>query len=149
YFIATVLTLVLGIAAMGYLFNSLAEVKSGEYAKVHPDVEAAQRRSESMKREYGTNLKKAQQEVNQVVEWMDDRFYWADVFSELRAALIRAEDATRSKFHTDTGIWIEEFISASAKEGEQQAGMEAMPPQAANPEMNPAYLRRYNLAPPG
>jgi len=24
-----------------------------------------------------------------------------------------------------------------------------MPPQAANPEMNPAYLRRYNLAPPG
>lgn len=148
YFIATVLTLVLGIAAMGYLFNSLAEVKSGEYAKVHPDVEAAQRRSEAMKREYGTNLKKGQQEVNQVVEWMDDRFYWADVFSELRQALIRAEDSTRSKFHTDTGIWIEDFISASQKEGEAgQPGMEA--PQMPNPEQSEAFRRRYNLAPPG
>jgi cell division ATPase FtsA len=148
YFIATVLTLVLGIAAMGYLFNSLAEVKSSEYAKVHPDVEAAQRRSEAMKREYGTNLKKGQQEVGQVVEWMDDRFYWADVFSELRQALIRAEDATRNKFHTDTGIWIEDFISAAAKgEGEAQPGMET--PQMPNPEQNEAFRRRYNLAPPG
>src|SRR6185295_10114330 len=105
YFIATVLTLVLGIAAMGYLFNSLAEVKANEYAKVHPDVESAQRRSEQFKKEYGTNLKKGQKEVDQVVEWMDDRFYWADVFNEVRAALIRAEESTRNKFHTDTGIW--------------------------------------------
>src|SRR5256885_4479638 len=66
YFIATVLTLVLGIAAMGYLFNSLAEVKAGEYAKSHPDGESAQRRSEQCKKEYRTNLKKAEEEVDQV-----------------------------------------------------------------------------------
>src|SRR5438477_1123091 len=84
YFIATVGCLVLGIAAMGYLFNSLAEVKNGELAKVHPDVEQAQRRSELFKKEHGTNLKKVKGEVDQVVKWMDDRFYWADVFSELR-----------------------------------------------------------------
>jgi type IV pilus assembly protein PilM len=140
YFIATVGCLVLGIAAMGYLFNSLAEVKNGEYAKVHPDVENAQRRSEAFKREYGTNLKKARQEVDQVVEWMNNRFYWADVYSELRLALIRAEDSTRGKFHTDTGIWIEDFISAGAKpEGEGQPGGE-------QPTIMPEdFRKRYNL----
>jgi len=126
---------------MGYLFNSLAEVKANEYAKVHPDVESALRRSEQFKKEYGTNLKKGQKEVDQVVEWMDDRFYWADVFNEVRAALIRAEESTRNKFHTDTGIWIEEFVSAGKTE-DAQAGQGGGTPQVMNDPLA-AELARF------
>src|SRR5947209_10243377 len=50
YFIFTVLSLVLGVAAIGLLFDKLAGVKQGEYEKTHPDVEQAQRRSEQFKK---------------------------------------------------------------------------------------------------
>src|SRR5881392_3453033 len=46
YFIATVLSLVAGLAAMGYLFNKLADVKTKEIEKIHPDVEQEQRKYE-------------------------------------------------------------------------------------------------------
>src|SRR5213083_221318 len=65
YFIATVFSLVAVVAAMGFIFDQLADVRRKEVEKVHPDVEAAQSRSEKMKKAYGTDVKKAQQEVNQ------------------------------------------------------------------------------------
>ncbi len=34
-------------------------------------------------------MKKTQEEVDQVVGWMGDRYYWADVLSDLRQVLIR------------------------------------------------------------
>src|SRR6266446_6908931 len=82
YFIATVFSLVAGVFAMGFLFDKLAGVKQSEFEKTHPDVEAAQNRSEKFKKAYQTDEKRTQQEDGQVGEWMDDRFYWADVFSE-------------------------------------------------------------------
>src|SRR5438128_4745187 len=50
YFIATVCSLVAGIAAMGFLFHRLADVKNAQFEKTHPDVEAQQRRSEQFKK---------------------------------------------------------------------------------------------------
>src|SRR2546422_4238487 len=73
YFIATVFSLVAGTAAMGFLFHRLADVKNAQWAKTHPDVEAEQRKSEQFKRAYA-ELQRTQQQVDQVVNWMDDRF---------------------------------------------------------------------------
>src|SRR3989449_1522422 len=73
FFIATVFSLVAGIAAMGFLFHRLADVKNAQWEKTHPDVEAQQRKSDSFKRVAG-DLKRTQQQVDQVVNWMDDRF---------------------------------------------------------------------------
>src|SRR5205085_4262661 len=69
YFIATVLSLVAGLATIGFLFNRLAEGKNKELEKVHPDVQKEQHKAELFKKAYG-DLKKAQQEVTQVVDWM-------------------------------------------------------------------------------
>src|SRR5437762_2340222 len=78
YFIATALSLVLGLAAMGVLFDRLASVKNTELEKIHPSVENAQRKSEQFKKAYHNDLKKAQTELNQTIDWAADRFYWAD-----------------------------------------------------------------------
>jgi hypothetical protein len=44
--------------------------------------------------------------------------------SELRQVLIRAEQATKNKLHTDAGVWIEQLTSAAPKpEGEGTPGM--------------------------
>src|SRR5215469_10983738 len=106
YFIATVFSLVAGVMAIGFLFDKLADAKNGEIAKVEPELQKAQAKSEQFKAAFN-NLKKSQQDVNQMVGWIDDRYYWGDALAELREILIRVEDVTRNKFRRDTGIWIE------------------------------------------
>src|SRR5882672_10054502 len=82
YFIATVLALVAVVAAMGFVFAQLADVRRKAVAAIEPQVSDAERKSESFKREHA-KLTTAQADVNKVVGWVDDRYYWADVLSEL------------------------------------------------------------------
>ena len=137
YFIATVFSLVVGVLAVGYLFDKLADVKNDELGKIKPQVEEQQRKSDQFKRAYG-DLNKARSEVDQITSYLNDRYYWADVLSELKQILIRVEDGTRAKLRTDTGVWIENLTSANPL-GTEQAGAEApsvpqVPPPGADPE---------------
>src|SRR6266850_1412903 len=79
YLLATVITLVVMAFAVGFLFDKLAAVKDEELKKVEPQVADQQRKSDQFKAAFNT-LKKAQQDVNQTVNWLDDRYYWGDVF---------------------------------------------------------------------
>jgi len=151
YFIATVFSLVLVIAAMAFLFDKLAAVKSTELNKTHDEVVPQQVKAEQFKRAFG-DLKKTEQDVDQVVEWIHDRYYWADVLSELRRVLIRAEDAMKTKLHTDAGVWIELFTTAApAPEGEPTAesAPAAAPVGGVSTAEQEAFRRRYGLAMPG
>jgi type IV pilus assembly protein PilM len=112
YFIATVFSLVAGVMAIGFLFDKLADAKTGEIDKVQPELTKAQAKSEQFKTAFN-NLKKSRQDVDQMVGWIDDRYYWGDALAELRNILIRVEDVTRNKFRTDTGIWIEIFNTSN------------------------------------
>jgi len=110
YFILSVLSLVLVVAATGWLFTKLAEVKEKEFDNIHPNVEKAQRKQEEFKKAF-ISLKKSTNDLGQVAQWMEDRYYWADVLAELRRVLGRVELATKQKLGTDTGVWIESFTS--------------------------------------
>ena len=110
YFILSVLSLVLVVAATGWLFTKLAEVKSEEYEKIHPNVMQLQERQEKFKNAF-RDLKKSTNDLGQVTLWMEDRYYWADVLAELRRVLARVEVSTKQKLGTDTGVWIEQFTS--------------------------------------
>src|SRR2546423_2899591 len=114
YFIASVFSLVVGVLAIGFLFDKLAGVKDEELKKVEPQVADQQRKSDQFKAAH-TTLKKAQQDVNQTVNWLDDRYYWADVLTELRMAIMRAEDVSGAKFRTQStppNIWVEQITTA-------------------------------------
>ena len=150
YFIATLVSLVLMAFAVGYLFDKLAGVKKMELEKIQTSIEPLQRKEQQFKKDYG-ELKKTQQELEQVTVWMEDRYYWADIFKELRAALIRAEDVTKRKLGTDTGVWIEQLNSmtpSAAAAGDAMGGEGvmpgAMPPmgRAGSADMD-AFARRY------
>jgi len=149
YFIATVFSLVAVVAAMGFLFDKLAGVKDEELAKVKAHVEPEKAKEVSFKKAY-SDLKKTKDEVDQVVSWMGDRFYWADVLSELRRVLIRVEQTSKSKLRTDAGVWIEQLITAAPRaEEEGTPGQEAGTPQPFGGGMDPAaqaaFRRRYGL----
>src|SRR5215469_16139447 len=106
YFFATVLSLVAGVMAIGFLFDKLADAKNEQISQVEPQLTTQQTKAEQFKTAFN-NLKKSQQDVNQLVGWIDDRYYWGDALAEIREILIRVEDVTRNKFRRDTGIWIE------------------------------------------
>src|ERR1035437_5126928 len=148
YFIATVFSLVAVIAAMGFLFEKLAGVKEQVLATVKQDVGPEEIKEAAFKTAYG-NLNKITGEVYQVVGWLRDRYYWADVLSDLRRVLIRVEQATKSKLRTDAGVWVEQLITATpAAEGEGTPGQEAAAPSAvpgADAAAREAFARRYGL----
>jgi hypothetical protein len=151
YFIATVFSLVAVVAAVGLLFDKLAAIKTESLEKLHQQVEPAQRKSEQFKQAYN-NLKKAQTDLNQLADWMGDRYYWPDVMSELRQVLIRVEAGMKAKLRTDTGVWIDQFITAAPRvEGEFASSPEAaaspvspMMPRMSTAEME-MFRRRYGL----
>jgi hypothetical protein len=121
YFMATVFSLVLVAFAVGFLFEKLAQSKEREIQELQPKLSQIQAKSDSFKRVYG-KLKAAQDEAAQISAWMNDRFYWGDVLSQLRGALIRSEDGIRKKLSVqkpgvEVGVWVEQFTSDPALGG--------------------------------
>jgi type IV pilus assembly protein PilM len=110
YFMLTVLSLVLVVAATGWLFSKLASVKEQEYEELGQQVQPLQAREQQFKRSLG-DFKQATNNLEQATEWMDERFYWADVFAELRRIMAGVEASTKQKLGTDSGVWIEKFTS--------------------------------------
>jgi type IV pilus assembly protein PilM len=161
YFIATVFSLVLVVAAMGLLFDKLAGVNNAELEKATAEVAPQQQKSETFKRVYG-DLQKTRKDVDQFVGWVQARYYWADVLGEVRQVLIRSEAATRGKVRREAGIWIDQLQTTEGRadgdpaNGFAPAGAEARPSSpsvgvsggmsAAESEM---FRRRYGLGPGG
>jgi len=118
YFIATVFSLVAVVAAMGFIFDQLADVRRKELDKTIEEVRPDETRSELFKSAFN-NLKKTQKDVDQVVDWINGQYYWADVLAELRNVLIRVETSAKSKFRADAGVWVERMITTpEGAEGE-------------------------------
>jgi type IV pilus assembly protein PilM len=152
YFIATVFSMVLVIGAVGLLFDRLAEAKTKALEELATQVDPLKQASQSLESEMG-KLRKASNDVNQVVAWLDDRYYWADVLGEIRQVLMRVEGGMKSKLRADTGIWIEQFLTSAQRPEDATAA-------AANPESprggqpggfqtdaaRQAFLARYGLA---
>ncbi len=133
YFIATVFSLVAVVAAMGFIFAQLADVRRKELDKTVEEVRPDETRAELFKTAFN-NLKKTQKDVDQVVDWINAQYYWADVLTELRNVLTRVETGAKSKFRTDAGVWIERMITTpEGAEGEAPA----FDPNAASPAGQP------------
>jgi len=145
YFIATVFSLVAVVAAMAFLFDKLAVVKTDVLATVIKDVEPEKAKEAQFKTAH-SSLKKTKDEVAQVVTWMGDRFYWVDVLGELRRLLIQVEQTTKGKLRTDAGVWIEQLLTAAPRaEGDGTPGMDAGAASGAPamPSMDPMAAQRF------
>jgi len=115
YFIAAVFSLVLVAFAVGFLFKKLEESKQAEIENLQPEVQKLQDRANRF-RNVNSSLEKTKDEVKQITTWMDGRYYWGNVFSELRLAFIRSEDSVKKKLAatkpgTEAGIWIDKLTT--------------------------------------
>ncbi len=131
YFMATVFSLVVVAFAVGFLFEKLAQSKEKEIEDLQPTVTQMQSKSDSFTRVY-SKFQATQKVADQITAWMQDRFYWGDVLTQLRGALIRSEEATRKKLSAqkpgvESGIWIEQ-LSSDASLGSASAPTPYAPP---------------------
>ena len=118
YLIATLVSMVLVTFGVGFLFQKLADNKKAAIDDLMPKVNDQQTKLDRFNQIYN-KLKGTQKSADQVASWMQDRYYWGDFLSQLRLALIRAEDDVRKKLsaqkpNVDVGIWIEQIGSADA-----------------------------------
>lgn len=117
YFLATIFLLALVAGAVGFMFQKLANAKEAAITDLQPQVNQKQalvNRFNSAKRQ----LDRAEADANQITAWMDDRFYWGDLFTQLRGALIRSENEIQAKYDKQkpgirAGIWVEQMTTGS------------------------------------
>ncbi len=152
YLIATVFSLVAVIAAIGLLFDRLAGAKQDALDKLHREVEPMEARQQKFEAAM-RDLQKAKKDSDQIQTWMGDRYYWVDVLTQLRQCLIRVESDMKTKLRTDTGIWIEQFITVTPSEGALATADTTAPTQPAitggftDPTAERAFRERYGLIP--
>ena len=139
YFIFTLFSLVAVAFAVGYLFEQLAQSKETAIADLQQPVEIQQARSVSFTKAYA-KLQSAQSEKDQITAWLEARYYWGDVLTQLRLALIRSEVGVKTKLsaqkpNVETGIWIEQMTTMPELQG-AAANASAPNPAAGGPPDN-------------
>ncbi|MDB6108647.1 MAG: Type pilus assembly protein PilM [Pedosphaera sp.] len=113
YFIATVFSLVAVVFASGLLFKNLASVNADELEKLKASIQPLLAREVQFKKAYG-DMKKSEQDAQQIASWIQNRYGWGDVLTELHRVLLQVEGETSNTLHTATGVWIEKFITDDA-----------------------------------
>ncbi len=148
YFIATVFSLVLVVFAYGWFYSRVAKIKGEALENINRKVTPLADTEKLLQKEEN-RLKELKGRVDQLSEWVGQRFYWADVLTELRRVMIQAEASRKAASGIDNGIWIESFTSATpGLTAVPQAEQEEQAPQTSI-FYNRMMLERYGLIPKG
>ncbi len=147
YFIATVFSLVLAVAAFGWFYAKLSSIKSESLADIQQRVSPLKQLETRLQTEVN-QVNQATSKLNQLTDWNERRFFWGDVLQELRGALLATEEVRRAALGVDHGIWIDTFttppptVTATTPEGETEEGAS---PANANDPSSPGYYQRLML----
>lgn len=110
YFIAAAISLILAVLAMGLFFDRVAAVKQQAIAEREPKVARLQQRADQLRAAL-KQRDEAQKVVDQYTEWLETRFSWADVLTELRNALVNTERLTTQPGMIQTAVWVERMAA--------------------------------------
>ncbi|NLH73477.1 MAG: type IV pilus assembly protein PilM [Verrucomicrobia bacterium] len=145
YFAAAVFSLVLVVFIMGWFYGRLAQAKQEAIENRRPAVESLKLKRDQLKA--ALDAKKRMQEiVDQYTEWMQYRFAWTDLISELRNALEQTEASTRRP-GMRTAVWVEKMAAENAEVPEEAQSEEESP--RPRMMMDIRMLMRYGLLPKG
>jgi hypothetical protein len=153
YFIATVVSLILVVFAIGYFYIRTAEIKQDSLAALNRDLEPLQKRAEQMDTQVKM-IKRAEQELGVYTGYLKDRFFWPEALVEMRNLLVKAEEKV-ARPGQEVGVWIESFGTVAQDEVEEEqenpyGGMGMMGGMGGGSMMsmmyymsNPELMKRY------
>ena len=149
YLLAAAYALVAGVFAYGWFNERVEGARRAGLEEIAKKVQPLSQKAERLQREEAA-LKQAQDETGQLVSWLEERTYWADILSEFRRILLSSEEAQRQKLNAapgTVGVWIDTLITT---EPTQPAAQQAAQEESSTPslyKMDPALLKRYGLLP--
>ena len=88
YFIATVFSLVLVVFLSSFVFKKLAAINRDELDKLTEEIKPQQEKEVQFNKARDDS-KKARLDADQFASWIQERYYWADVITELHKILIQ------------------------------------------------------------
>src|SRR5450432_2366878 len=140
YFIATIFSLVLVAAAVGFLFQQLAVTKEKANEELEPKVAGIQSKVDQMKKAFG-RFQEAQKQSDQITTWMEQRYDWADVLAQDRLVLIHSEDDIKKKLsaqkpNVEAGVWIEQMTTLANLQNTGAAADNPNPAASGVPDQN-------------
>ena len=113
YFAAAVCSLILIVFAFGWFYQRVAAEKPRPCRNCKAKVDPLKRDEQALTRVM-RDLTTAEADVDQYGAWMEQRFYWATLLSQLREALMAVEDKTEKELNAKTGVWIEKLTPMSS-----------------------------------
>ena len=96
YFIATVFSLVLVVFLSSFVFNKLANINRVELDKLTQEIAPLQEKEQQFERAKKA-LAATHTEAAQYAGWIQERYYWAEVLTELHTILVQVESDTADK----------------------------------------------------
>jgi type IV pilus assembly protein PilM len=138
YLIASAFSLVLIVFAAGFIFQKLSGTYQGEIEQLESKITPLQSRAALFKKDLAAR-DAARGDAELVAGWIQNRYYWADVLTELHRILIQVEARKSADLNYPVGLWIERCdtdTNASASTGNEyyQGGMpDHRPPQPVAP----------------
>lgn len=145
YLVISFVGLVLTIILLGVFFQKVADARTLAYQQRQPALEMLQQRERIFKAALNAR-DEAKRQLDQYIEWIEERFYWGDIINELGNILARTEAKLRRP-GMRPNVWIESLIP----KGMEPPKVETLGPtrdaHGAPPPIDPELARRYGLLP--
>ena len=106
YFIATAFSLVLVVFAAGFIFNKLADRNAEQLDNLKSKKLPIQTRAGQLQNAL-RDLERTRSEAGEFANLITDRYYWADILTELHRILIQVEAKKAGDLRHPVGVWIE------------------------------------------
>lgn len=106
YFIATVVSLILVVLAFGLFFNRTTKVIEEKLAEIEAEVSPLEGKHRQLK-SAESSFEDAKKEVDQLADWISERFLWTDVFLELQRVFQTTESLAQNEIGVDVGVWVD------------------------------------------
>jgi len=149
YFVSSVFCLVLMVVAMGWFYEKVAKKKEEALVELNQKVEPLQRNEQQLNTEV-KKMKAAEAEADQYLTWMEDKFYWSSVLTQLREVMMAVETQQETALKAKIGVWIEKFTPLICGPAVSASTVPAGPwlPDPAAHLVNPGAPGDPNAPPP-
>jgi type IV pilus assembly protein PilM len=146
YFIASILSLVLVVFAIGLFYQRRESIKTSKIELVRPVVSELESAAQALSVET-REVARIKKNIDELGQLVDDRAYWALLLNELHRILVEVEVSTKTKTGMDAGVWVEKFSPvipgyASGMDGAYAGGGQSHGAESDGAMMRERYMSR-------
>ena len=110
YLIASVFCLILVVFTYGWFYAQVAERKKEALKDLTGKAQPLKANEQTLNKRLVPEIRNLDGELAEFTMWVEDRYYWANVLSQLRQILLEVEASQEAALKAKTGIWIEKLI---------------------------------------